>query len=61
MINDSLRAADHHAIAAFQSPYAAGGADVEIGDEFGFQRLRAPDVVLVKCVAAIDQNIPRAQ
>jgi len=36
MINDSLRAADHHAVAAFQSPYAAGGADIEIGNEFGF-------------------------
>ncbi len=56
-MDDGLKAADHHAIAAVQTPDAAGGADVDITDAAGFERRGATDVVLVEGVAAVDDDI----
>jgi hypothetical protein len=50
-------AANHHAIAAFQAPDAAGGADVDVVQALLVQRLGATNVVLVVGVAAVDDRI----
>src|SRR6185437_4797716 len=55
--DDGLVAADHHAIAAFETPDAAAGADVNVMDSFFTQRLCAPDIVLPKGVSAIDDDV----
>ena len=57
-VDDILFAADHHAIAALQPPDTAGGADIDIMDGFGPQFRRAPQIVPVEAVAAVDQRIP---
>ena len=50
-------AADHHAIAAFETPDAAAGPDIQIADAFRIQHLGVTDIVLEKRVAAIDQGV----
>jgi hypothetical protein len=50
-------AADHQAISAFQAPHAAACAGVDIKDAFFLQRLGAPDIVLIKGVAAVDDDV----
>ena len=57
MFDDLGFAADHHAISAFQSPYAAAGADIHVVDALCGKLLRAADVVDVVGVAAIDQDV----
>ena len=59
--NDVLLAADHQAIAAFESPNAAGCADVEIVDALRLQFLRPGNVVAPERVAAVDQRVAGAQ
>ena len=49
--------ADHHAVAAFQPPHAAAGADVDVVDFFRREVLAAPDVVDVIRIAAVDDRI----
>src|SRR6516165_4022856 len=59
---DYLRlAADHHAIAALEPPHTAAGPDIDIMDAFSRQLLRAPDVVDVVGIAAVDQDVARLQ
>src|SRR5213083_1844877 len=50
-------AADHHAIAALEAPHAAAGADVDVMDAAGLQRLGTSDVVLVERIAAVDNDV----
>src|SRR5215831_5420321 len=45
MFDDPSFAADHHAVAAFQPPDTAAGADVDIVDALGRQLLGAANVV----------------
>ena len=57
MLDDVFFAADHHAVAAFESPDTAAGADVDVVDFFGRQFLGAADVVDVIGIAAVDQDV----
>ena len=50
-------AADHHAIAAFQPPDSAAGADVDITDALDGQFFGAADIVDVIGVAAVDDDV----
>src|ERR1700680_3518241 len=52
-----FRAADHHAVAAFQTPDAAAGANVNVMDSSLFQFLRPPDVIFVIRVAAVNDDV----
>src|SRR5262249_51101694 len=56
-----LVAADHHAIAALETPDAAAGADVHIADPLRSQARRPPDVVLVEGIAAVDDDVAALQ
>ena len=56
-LNHVVLAADHHAVAALQSPDAAARADVDIVDSLRAQFLRAPDVVDVVGIAAVDEDV----
>ena len=56
-IDHRLVAADHHAIAAVDSPNPAAGADVDIVDSAFLQRLAAAYVVLPERIAAIDDDV----
>src|SRR5205085_11976802 len=60
-VDHCLVAADHHAVAALDTPDAAAGADVDIVDALFVERLAAPDVVLPKSVAAIDDDVAGLQ
>ena len=57
VLHDIGVAADHHAIAAFQPPNAAAGADVDEMNVPGFELLRPANIVNVIRVAAVDQNV----
>ena len=50
-------AADHHAVASFESPDAAAGAHVHVMDLFGGKVLRPANVVDVIRVAAVDEDV----
>src|SRR6185295_15910028 len=50
-------AADHHAIAALQTPDAAARADVNIVDAFCGQLFGAANIIDVVGIAAVDQDI----
>src|SRR5205809_4468765 len=54
-LNDLRLAANHHAVAAFQSPDTAARSDIDVVNSFEF--FRAPDVVHVIGVAAVDDRI----
>ena len=55
---DHIRfAADHHAIAAFQAPDAAAGANVDVMDFPAREFLGAANVVDVVGVAAVDEDV----
>ena len=57
-MSDYLRfPADHHAVAALQSPHPSAGAYVNIVDVFRGQLLCASNVVDVIRVAAVDQDV----
>ena len=51
--------ADHQAVAAFQSPDAAAGADIGVVNAFVFQRFGAAHIVFEIRVAAVDENVAR--
>src|SRR6266542_5688033 len=55
--NGFLRPANHHAVAAFQTPHAATGADVYVIDAFLAQANRAARIVFVIRVASVDDRI----
>src|SRR6185437_17055942 len=61
VIHSLLRAADHQAIAAFYTPHAAGRAAIDVANVLPGQFLGAADVVLVKGIAAIDDDVVRLQ
>jgi hypothetical protein len=61
VFDDVALAADHQAVAAFQSPHAAAGADVHVVDLFGAQLLGAADVIDVVGVAAVDDDVSGSQ
>jgi hypothetical protein len=50
-------AADHHAIAPFQSPDPAAGPHIHVVNSFGPKLRSSPDVVDVIGVPAVDENI----
>ena len=57
VLNNFARAADHLAIAPLQSPDAAAGADIHVGNPARLEGLRAPDIVDVVRVAAVDEDV----
>jgi hypothetical protein len=57
----SVRPADHHAIAAFEPPHAAGRADVDIVDALRAEFLRVADVVDIVRVPAVDDAVARLE
>ena len=57
VVDDSLLAANHHAVAAVESPNAAARADIDIVDATRGDVLRATDVVDVIGIAAVDDGV----
>ena len=57
LVDDIFRAADHHAVAAFEPPDAAAGANVDMMDVALFKSFGAADIVFPECVAAVDNDI----
>src|SRR5262249_50883932 len=57
VLHDFLGTADHHAVAAFETPNTAAGADVHIVDSLRLEHLRAAHVVFEVGVAAIDDDV----
>ena len=53
-----IRAADHHAVAAFQSPDAAAGAHVHVVNPLRRKFPGAADVIHVVGIASIDKDVP---
>ncbi len=49
--------AEHHAVAALESPDAAAGADVNVVNAFVAEHLRAADVVFEIGIAAVDEDV----
>jgi hypothetical protein len=59
---DHLRlAADHQAVAAFASPDAAAGSDVDVVHAARGEFLCAPDVIDVVGIAAVDEDVTGRQ
>ncbi len=54
-------AADHLAVAAFESPYAAARAHVNIVQPFGRQFFRSADIVDVVGISAINHDVAGIQ
>lgn len=61
MLQCRLLAADHHAVAPFQSPYASARADVNVVNRVRRQFLSAADVIHVVRVPAVDHDVTRLQ
>ena len=61
MIHSLLRTADHQAVAALDTPDAAGRAAIDVANVLLRQFLGAADVILVKGIAAIDDDVVRPQ
>src|SRR4029077_1512344 len=59
--DDFLGAANHHAIAALESPDAAAGPDIDIVYGALLQFFGAPNIVFPESVAAIDNNVTRCK
>ena len=57
VLDDIRLATDHQAVAAFPSPDAAAGPDVDVVDATPGELLRAPDVVDVVGIAAVDEDV----
>ena len=57
MFDDVLLAANHHAVSALKSPDAAAGAHVDVMDTLRREFLRAPNVVDVIRIAAVDEDV----
>jgi hypothetical protein len=60
-IDHGFVAADHQTIAALQAPDAPAGAGIDIMDAFRRDLLGAPDIVLPKRIAAIDDDVVTLQ
>ena len=58
---NALLAADNHEVPAIHAPNAAAGPHIHIVDLFRSQLFRAPNIVNVIGVAAIDYNVARLQ
>jgi hypothetical protein len=56
-----LRAADHHAVAALQAPDAAACAHIDVVNPLRREFAGAADVVHLIGVAAVDEDVPRAE
>src|SRR5579863_5797801 len=56
MLDDLFLAADHLAVTAVETPDAAAGAAIDIVDVVLREFFRAPDIVLVVRVAAVDDD-----
>src|SRR5215467_5694049 len=54
MLDDILLAADHHAVATFETPHAAAGTHVHVVDLLGCEILRALYVIDVVRVSAVN-------
>src|SRR4029077_6138293 len=54
-----FRAANHHAIAAFQSPDTAAGADVDVVHAFAGAEFGAANVIFEVRIAAVDDGVAR--
>jgi hypothetical protein len=61
MLHHRRLAADHHAEAALEAPHATARPDVDVMDALGRERLRAPEVVDVVRVAAVDHDVARLE
>src|SRR5829696_2144895 len=59
MGNNILLTSDHLAVTALQSPDTATRADVNVVNACSFQLARAPDVVNVIRISAVDNNVAR--
>ncbi len=59
MRDDILLAANHHAVAAFESPDSAARAHIHIMDALGLELLGPTDIVHVIGVAAVDEDVSR--
>src|SRR4029077_19136845 len=59
MFDHLFSAADHHAIAALESPDTAAGADIDVVNFFGGELLGAANVVDVIGISAIHQDVVR--
>ena len=59
MFDHICLAADHHAVASFESPDATAGANINVMDLFRRQFLCATDVVNVIRIPAVDQDVSR--
>ena len=56
-IDDLILAADHHAVASFQTPHASARADVDVVNSLRRQFLCPPDIVDIVRIAAIDDRV----
>src|SRR5208283_5877260 len=59
MLYCSLRSADHHAVAAFESPDASAGSNVQVMNALRRKLFCAANVVNVIRVATINQDVAR--
>ena len=57
MLDDGRFTANHHAVAALEAPDAAARPHVHVVDALRGELLRAPDVVDVVRIAAVDQDV----
>src|SRR5664280_320058 len=57
VLHSSVRAADHHAVAALQTPHATAGADVHVVDALGCECLCPADIVDVVGIATVDEDV----
>ena len=60
-IHSSIIAADHEAVATFESPHSAGGADIEEVNSLLSCLGRVADVLAVVRVAAVDEGVARTE
>src|ERR1700684_16512 len=61
VINSSLRTSDHHAIAALDTPDATGRAAINVADALHREFFGVADIVLVKGIATVDDNVVPVQ
>ena len=57
LLHHFLRSADHHAVAAFQSPDAAAGPDINVVNALVLELGGAANVIFEIGVAAVDENV----
>jgi len=61
VLNRLRFAADHHAVAAFQAPYPATGADVHVMNSPGRKLPGAAEVVHIIGIAPVDEDVTPGQ